>query len=119
MRINDATFAEDLEHASPEAREAFQAARRELERDGINRERLHPCESEHRDGTDLAGLVKSYLPAPIGPWGAVFAPGRDDEGVHLIVVAFGARHPRRRPTVYDVAHRRQHGSWPPGMHASP
>jgi hypothetical protein len=23
--------------------------------------------------------------------------------------------PDRRPTVYDVAHRRQHGEWPPGM----
>jgi hypothetical protein len=80
VRVNDATFAEDLEHASPQARQAIRAARRELERDGIDRERLHPCESEHRDGTDLAGLAKSYLPAPVGPWGAVFAPGRDDEG---------------------------------------
>lgn len=76
---------------------------------------LAPCESEARDGTDLAGMVKLYLPIPYGPWGVVLTGDRDADGPFLLVVAFGERHPDRRPSVYDIAHYRHHGRWPTGM----
>jgi len=71
------------------------------------------CQSEARDGTDLAGLVKLYLPIPYGAWGLVLAGDRDPDGPFLLPLAFGERHPARRPSVYDIAHHRHHGQWPP------
>ncbi|MGI8414136.1 MAG: hypothetical protein ACR2LV_10485 [Solirubrobacteraceae bacterium] len=108
-------FAEDLQHARPEGRRIAEQARQELERDGVSAALLAKCRSDHRDGTDLSGMVKLYLPMPYGPWGLVLLGAGGATDPHLVVVAFGERHPARRPSVYDVAHYRRHGSWPAGM----
>ncbi len=57
-------------------------------------------------------MVKLYLPIPYGPWGLILQGATDPDGLHLAVVAFGERHPTRRPSVYDIAHYRRHGTWP-------
>lgn len=116
VRFSERQFSDDLENAGASGRPVLTAARETLEREGIDAKLLMPCSGEHRDGTDLGGLVKLYLPVPYGPWGLVLAPARDQHGLFLRPVAFGQRHPTRRPTVYDVAHYRRHGSWPPGSH---
>jgi hypothetical protein len=117
VRVTDDEFNEDRKHASDAGKLVLDAARRDLERDGIARERLRRCETDHRDGTNLPLCMKAYLPPPDGAWGVVLQLAQDDEGWHLLAIAFGARHPTRRPRVYDVAHRRLHGNWPTGMHA--
>lgn len=72
--------AEDLDRARPAGREIARAARETLERDGAPVALLSRCVGEHRDGTNLAGLVKLYLPMPYGDWGLILlgAGGRED-----------------------------------------
>ena len=115
VRFDPATFEEDLENARAAGRAIGARAREELERDGVAVSLLAPCQTDARDGTDLPGMVKLYLPMPYGPWGLVLAGDRDEHGPFLLAVAFGERHPQRRPTVYDIAHYRQHGTWPERM----
>lgn len=115
VRFHPAHFPEDLARARRDGRRIATDARERLEHDGIESSLLSPCRGEARDGTDLAGLVKLYLPIPYGEWGLVLEAAKDTQGLYLLVVAFGDRHPDRRPSVYDVAHRRRHGDWPPGM----
>jgi hypothetical protein len=115
VKFSDGRFAEDLDRCRPEGQRAARQARVQLERDGVPQHLLTRCAGEHRDGTDLPGMVKLYLPMPYGPWGLVLQGTTDDAGLHLLAVAFGERHPDRRPTVYDIAHYRQHGRWPAGM----
>jgi hypothetical protein len=103
VRFDAARFEEDLRNARAAGRAIGTDAREQLERD---------CQTDARDGTNLPGMVKLYLPMPHGPWGLVLAGDRDEHGPFLLTVAFGERHPHRRPSVYDIAHRRQHGAWP-------
>ncbi len=79
---------------------------------------LRSCAAEGSDGTRLKGLVKAYVPicgaaASQRPYGFVYSPGRDDQGVYLALVAFGERHPRAGTrSVYERAHKRLHGRYP-------
>ncbi len=112
-----ATLAEDSDHSSSKGRTVLRDAIRELDRHGISVGRLKACEDPGRDGTSLPGCAKIYLPAPEGMWGMVLQLRLDDEQRPLLVcLAFGVRHPSRswRPSVYQVADRRLHGSGGPG-----
>lgn len=115
VRFNDARFADDLARCRADGQQIGREARIELERDGAPQHLLTSCGAEHRDGTDLPGMVKLYLPLPYGPWGLVLQGATDTTGLHLLAIAFGERHPSRRPSVDDIAHHRQHGTWPSAM----
>lgn len=71
------------------------------------------CAVEGRDGTQLGGCVKTYVPWPAGRFGGVLvAVSHPERPVGLRVIAFGVRHqPRHAHTlsVYEIAHRRLHG----------
>jgi hypothetical protein len=41
---------------------------------------------------------------PYGLWGLIVAGDRDQHGPVLLAIAFGERHPQRRPSVYDIGH---------------
>ncbi len=110
VRFNDARIQQDIQRARPAGREIARKARAALERDGIDSSMLARCEGEHRDGTDLPGMVKLYLPIPYGEWGLVLQAAHDDAGLHLLVVAFGERHPANGPSVYQIADRRLHST---------
>ncbi len=85
---------EDLERLSVSAEVALHEFRKELGRQGgIRRSRLRACQTEGRDGTRLAGCVKTYIPWPDGRFGAVFAPvTHPKRPMALRVFAFGVRH---------------------------
>jgi hypothetical protein len=109
VEFDDATFAEDLAHNTPAAREAGERKRINAERDGQPAHELRPCEPEGRDGTRLPGCVKTRVPWPDGPWGMVFDGRIDDDGrPFLACLAFGTRHPTGPGalSVYEVASRR-------------
>ena len=93
VRFDAEALAEDLAHASARGREVGMGERARLERDGIAVSELRACASEGRDGTRLAGCVKTYVPRPDGPWGMVFTGDREPTPV-LVFLAFGMRHPR-------------------------
>lgn len=97
------------------------AAKRErarLEHDGVAVRDLLACDADGSDGTQLAGLVKVYVPInhqpPSGrPFGFVFSPERDDDGPYLELIAYGERHPKHGTrSVYHRAHKRLHGRYP-------
>jgi hypothetical protein len=76
---------------------------------GLPYGRLAACHSEGRDGTDLTGCVKTYVPSPIGPWGIVFSAGdHPTRPFALYTIAYGRRHPTGpgQLSVYEIAHRR-------------
>ena len=104
------TIAEDLAHATKAAREIGEQAVARLQRDGIPKDLIYACNAEGQDGTRLPGCAKTYLPAPDGRCGMVFALRGDEHGhPFMFCLAFGVRHPprdSRRPSVYQVAHRR-------------
>lgn len=110
VEFDELAWAEDIAAASRSARVVAQQQRKRLEREGQPVADLRACDAEGRDGTNLAGCVKAYLPPPDGPWGAVFRFARRENGtVYLLVIAFGLRHPparSRQPSVYQRAHRR-------------
>ena len=120
VRVGAATWQEEVERFAPRsaARVAADRERRRLEHDGLNIADLQACAAVGPDGTRLPGLVKVYVPisdaaASQRPYGFVFSPGRDDDGVYLSFVAFGERHPRPGTrSVYERAHRRLHGRYP-------
>ena len=99
VRFNDARFADDLARCRAEGQQIARQARIELERGGAPQHLLTSCGAEHRDGTDLHGMVKLYLPLPYGPWGLVLQGASDATGLHLLTFAFGERHPSWRPSV--------------------
>ncbi len=109
--FDEEALAEDRDHASPAGRRVLDRERGRVERQGLRPDELTRCQPHARDGTRLAGCVKTYLPQPDGQWGLVLR-GWDREGPGLLCVAFGMRHPEQawRPSVYQVAHRRLHGS---------
>jgi hypothetical protein len=106
--FDEEAFAEDLAHATEAGRQAAEAERTRIERDGIPANQLLACDPEARDGTRLGGCVKTYLPQPDGDWGMVFT-GDTDEGCP------GARLPcvRRPPSDARLAAERLPGRAPP------
>jgi hypothetical protein len=111
VRFDAEALAEDLHHATAAGRLVCERERARLEREGVPADELKACQAEGREGTELAGCVKTYLPQPDGPWGMVFAGDRELDGTPVLVcLAFGLRHPMRawQPSVYHVAHWRLH-----------
>jgi hypothetical protein len=63
--FDEQAIAEDLHHLPGGARVALDAFRRELERiDGLPMTRVKRCDAEGRDGTNLGGCLKTYVPCP-------------------------------------------------------
>lgn len=111
VAFDELAMAEDLGRLGHGGTEALSEFGREIERfAGLPRERLLACEAEGRDGTRLAGCVKTYVPWPTGRFGAVMLPvSHPERPVGLRVIAFGVRHQPRgahAPSVYQIAHRR-------------
>jgi hypothetical protein len=73
--FDEHAIADDLHHLPGGARVALDAFRRELDRDGgLSMTRLKRCDAEGRDGTNLGGCLKTYVPWPTGRFGLVFVP---------------------------------------------
>jgi hypothetical protein len=108
LRVDEKAFAEDLASAGEAATAAIEPEIRSLEADGVPVASLRPCEAEARDGTQLGGCVKRYIPQPNGRWGAVFSIDSEASMPALVLLAVGERHPDRawKRTVYEIAHRR-------------
>jgi hypothetical protein len=107
--FDDSILAVDLKRLPTAAKTALCDVRRHVQLDGgIPRDRLKRCQAEGRDGTDLAGCVKTYVPWPDGPWGIVFRAGEGpNRSFAIYTIAYGRRHPRaRRTSVYELVHRR-------------
>lgn len=123
VRVQAAVWAEEVERyqSSSPARRAAERERGALDERGIELGQLAACDQEGARGTDLRGMVKAYV--PIGdrppserPYGFVFDPDRDRDGdFYLALLAYGERHPAnsRARSVYERAHRRIHGHYPP------
>ena len=106
-------LTEDLGRLPASAGDALRQFRKELRGEGgIPKARLKACQAEGRDGTQLPGCIKTYIPWPDGRFGAVFvAVTHPDRPLGLRAIAFGVRHHPRdsnAPTVYEIAHRRLH-----------
>jgi hypothetical protein len=112
VRVEERWLSDDLEHASDAGNAALGPAIEELQSEGVAADSLRPCEDDGRDGTQLGGCTKLYIPEPAGQWGAVFTIDREASKVALVVLAVGERHPSApgRPSVYEVADRRLHSS---------
>lgn len=108
--FDDGVLTVDLERLPGAAAVALHAVRARVERiGGLPYTQLAACHSEGRDGTDLAGCVKTYVPWPTGPWGIVFSAGENaDLPFALYTIAYGRRHPTGpgQLSVYKIAHRR-------------
>ncbi|MBB4662135.1 hypothetical protein [Conexibacter arvalis] len=110
--FDEHAIAEDLHHLPGGARVALETFQRDLNRSGgLQMARLKRCDAEGRDGTDLGGCLKTYVPWPTGRFGLVFVPAvHPSRPLALRVIAFGVRHPSgNRPSVYRIAHERKHG----------
>lgn len=110
--FDDHAITDDLHHLPGSARVALDAFRRELERNGgLPMTRLKRCDAEGRDGTNLGGCLKTYVPWPTGRFGLVFVPvAHATRPLALRAFAFGVRHPAgSRPSVYRIAHGRHEG----------
>jgi hypothetical protein len=69
VRFDPDALAEDLHHATRVGRQVGERERDRLEREGIAPGQLYACQPEGRDGTRLAGCIKTYLPPPGRPVG--------------------------------------------------
>jgi hypothetical protein len=109
-RFDDDAIATDLEHLTGAAASALVQLRREVDRDGgLPKSHLLRCQDEGRDGTQLAGCIKTRVPWPDGPWGIVFRTvAHPTRPFGLRGIAYGERHPTRtgKPSVYEVASQR-------------
>jgi len=119
VRFDDEASALDVARYRPgtPARVAAERAREAFASEGVHRTQLEPCAAEGRDGAQLAGRVKVYLPpeAVEPPFRMLFSPVIVAGGLELAYLAFGVGHqPKgsRARTVYEIAHRRVHGRWP-------
>lgn len=111
--FDEPAIAEDLAHHPPVARHALDLLRRELDRDGgLPAVRLRRCEAEGRDGTGLAGCLKTYVPWPAGRFGLVMLPvAHATRPLALRAFAFGVRHPAAlKPSVYEIADKRRNAT---------
>jgi hypothetical protein len=117
VHFDDVLFAADLARLPESARAALDAARGRCERDGVPASERRHCHAEHPSGTRLPGCLKVYVPDFAGPWRIVFQVARlNDDVLGLEYVAAGLGHPlsgTRRRNVYQLAHYRLHGRWPP------
>lgn len=111
--FDDAAFDEDVRHVTAPARRAAAVARHRFERSGVAPNELRPCQADARDGTQLPGCFKTYLPPrqppqQPGPWRMVFVVGRHPQGLIVQYLAFGVGHPTRpsQPSVYQIAEQR-------------
>jgi hypothetical protein len=66
VRVDEATLAEDLAHATRAGRAAIIEMVDSLRSAGAPNTWLKRCQAEHIDGTDLSGCVKLYIPRPAG-----------------------------------------------------
>jgi hypothetical protein len=109
VEFNEDAIAEDLTHHPPVARRALDLFRREVDHDGgLSFSRLKRCDEEGRDGTRLAGCVKTYVPWPAGRFGLVLLPvAHSTKPLALRAFAYGVRHPAtNKPSVYEIADQR-------------
>ena len=109
--FDEPAFAEDVMRSGRTGAAVLQETRRRYERDGVAVASLRSCEAEGRDGTELPGCFKVYLPEPDGKFGMVLALASDERGLGLRYLAFGVRHHPKgshAETVYEIAHRRLH-----------
>ncbi len=109
VQFNEHAIAEDLTHHPPPARKALELLRREVDRDGgLPFLRLKRCDAQARDGTRLAGCVKTYVPWPAGRFGLILLPvSHPTRPLALRAFAYGVRHPAaNKPSVYEIADRR-------------
>src|ERR1700684_3440884 len=100
-------------HHPSDARAALELLRRQVDRDGgLSCSRLKRCEEEGRDGTRLAGCLKTYVPWPTGRFGLVLLPvAHPERPFALRAFAYGVRHPAgRKPSVYQIADRRHNAT---------
>jgi hypothetical protein len=112
VRVDEVTLQEDLARATDAGRAAIGPMITQLRNTGAPKDWLKRCEANHRDGTDLRGCVKLYIPQPAGPWGAVLTGDRSAAVPTLVLLAIGVRHhphESNAPTVYQLANRRLHG----------
>jgi hypothetical protein len=110
VSFDEHSIAEDLSHHPPVARNALDLFRREADRNGgLPVSRLKRCEDEGRDGTRLAGCVKTYVPWPSGRFGLVLLPvAHPTRPLALRAFAYGVRHPAaQKPSVYEIADERR------------
>lgn len=101
----------DLTRLPDTARVALDRLRREIaDAGGLPTTRMKRCDSEGRDGTNLDGCVKTYVPWSENKWGIVFVGvAHPDRPFALRAFAYGVRHPTgTTPSVYRIAHRRLH-----------
>lgn len=110
MRFDDETIDEDCRQSTTAGRVVGRQARTRYKDEGAPVVEARACQQEGRDGTQLGGCVKAYLPPPDGRWGMVLTGDIDDGQPVLVCLAFGLRHSQRAhvPSVYRVAHRRLH-----------
>ncbi|HWX43741.1 MAG TPA: hypothetical protein VNY52_00295 [Solirubrobacteraceae bacterium] len=109
VEFHEEAIAEDLTHHPSTARKALELFRREVDRCGeLPVSRLKRCDAEGRDGTRLAGCVKTYVPWPTGRYGLVLLPvAHPTRPLALRAFAYGVRHPgANKPSVYEIADRR-------------
>lgn len=111
VAFDELAITEDVARLGERGRDALAGLGREIDwLGGLPRERLMACEAEGRDGTKLAGCVKTYVPWPSGRFGAVMvAVSHPERPVGLQVIAFGVRHHPRQAhalSVYQIADRR-------------
>lgn len=111
VAFDELAITEDLARLGEAGAEALAELGRDIDRlGGLPRERLMACEPEGRDGSQLGGCVKTYVPWPTGRFGAVMVAVSDPErAIGLRVMAFGVRHQPREShalSVYQIAHRR-------------
>ena len=106
--VDEHLLEEDLAHATAAGRAAIAPLIDQLKSSGVPFSWLKRCQAEGRDGTQLTGCVKIYIPHPDGPWGAVLAGDKLATVPTLVLLAAGRRHPVQpwTPSVYQVAHKR-------------
>jgi hypothetical protein len=119
-RFDDEAIEHDLAFLPRAATLALQALRRDIDKaGGLPLSHLKGCQSEGRDGTSLAGCVKTYVPWPDGRYGLVFnAVEHSTRPWGLRAIAFGVRHHPRGSnarTVYQLAHERLHSTAAPSQ----
>ncbi len=120
--FNEDAYAEDMLRSGRSGWAVLREARARYETEGVEITKLRSCEAKGRDGTQLPGCFKIYLPEPNGKFGMVLrftitkkAPGTKrgkKAPIRLRYLAFGMRHHPRgahAETVYQIAHRRLHG----------
>ena len=113
VQFAEPAIAEDLAHHPPAARKRIRTAQtRNRPRRRFPFSRLKRCEAEGRDGTRLAGCVKTYVPWPTGRFGLVLLPvSHPTRPFALRAFAYGVRHPAaNKLSVYQIADQRHNAA---------